>query len=133
MRSPRALDADSRVEVTLDREDPSARPILSLWAVNDIALDVARGRCSGRARVRARTIAVGNLGGVATQQAAANAILRLYISIDAASGVYNKHLLTPGLALVTGLAAHAGLCLSSPRRAALRAVLAEAALRAALA
>jgi putative molybdopterin biosynthesis protein len=67
---------------------------------HDIALDVAVGALAERG-VHARTIAVGSLGGVSAASRGECDIAPVHL-IDAVSGIYNKHLLTPGLALVPG-------------------------------
>jgi putative molybdopterin biosynthesis protein len=94
-----ALDADSQVEVTLIGKSERA-PDLVIMGSHDIALDVVVGVLAERG-VRARTIAVGSLGGVSAASRGECDIAPVHL-IDAATGVYNKHLLTPGLALVTG-------------------------------
>ena len=94
-----ALDADSQVEVTLIGKSERA-PDLVIMGSHDIALDVVVGVLAERG-VRARTIAVGSLGGVSAASRGECDIAPVHL-IDAATGVYNKHLLTPGLALVPG-------------------------------
>ena len=94
-----ALDADSQVEVTLIGKSERA-PDLVIMGSHDIALDVVVDVLAERG-VRARTIAVGSLGGVSAASRGECDIAPVHL-IDAASGVYNKHLLTPGLALVPG-------------------------------
>ena len=94
-----ALDADSQVEVTLIGRSERA-PDLVIMGSQDIALDVVVGALAERG-VRARTIAVGSLGGVSAASRGECDIAPVHL-VDAASGVYNKHLLTPGLALVPG-------------------------------
>jgi molybdopterin molybdotransferase/putative molybdopterin biosynthesis protein len=94
-----ALDADSQVEVTLIGKSERA-PDLVIMGSHDIALDVVVGVLAERG-VRARTIAVGSLGGVSAASRGECDIAPVHL-IDAATGVYNKYLLTPGLALVPG-------------------------------
>jgi putative molybdopterin biosynthesis protein len=94
-----ALDADSQVEVTLIGKSERA-PDLVIMGSHDIALDVVVGVLAERG-VRARTIAVGSLGGVSAASRGECDIAPVHL-IDAASGDYNKHLLAPGLALVSG-------------------------------
>ena len=48
--------------------------------------------------MRARTIAVGSLGGVSAASRGECDIAPVHL-IDPATGVYNKHLLAPGLTL----------------------------------
>ncbi len=60
--------------------------------------------CSARLRERGfttRTIAVGSLGGVAAAERGECDLAPVHL-VDPASGVYNAHLLRPGLALVKG-------------------------------
>jgi putative molybdopterin biosynthesis protein len=94
-----ALDANSRVEVTLIGKSEHA-PDLVIMGSHDIALDVVVGALAERG-LRARTIAVGSLGGVNAASRGECDIAPVHL-VDAATGVYNKHLLAPGLALVPG-------------------------------
>ena len=94
-----ALDADSQVEVTLIGKSELA-PDLVIMGSHDIALDVVVGALAQRG-IRTRTIAVGSLGGVSAASRGECDIAPVHL-VDAASGVYNKHLLTPGLALLPG-------------------------------
>src|SRR5215472_16861723 len=88
-----ALDADSQVEVTLIGKSEHA-PDLVIMGSHDIALDVVVGALSERG-VRARTIAVGSLGGVNAASRGECDIAPVHL-VDPATGVYNEHL-TPGL------------------------------------
>jgi putative molybdopterin biosynthesis protein len=94
-----ALDADSQVDVTLIGKSEHA-PDLVIMGSHDIALDVVVGALAERG-LRARTIAVGSLGGVNAVSRGECDIAPVHL-VDAASGVYNKHLLAPGLTLVPG-------------------------------
>jgi putative molybdopterin biosynthesis protein len=94
-----ALDANSRVEVTLIGEAARA-PDLVIMGSHDIALDVVVGALAERG-FRARTIAVGSLGGVAAAGRGECDLAPVHL-VDPATGIYNKHLLAPGLALVPG-------------------------------
>jgi len=118
-----ALDADSQVEVTLIGKSERA-PDLVIMGSHDIALDVVVGALAGRG-VRARTIAVGSLGGCECDIAPVHLV-------DPATGVYNKHLLAPGLALVPGWRRMQGLVFR-PGDTRFAGRSAEAALQAALA
>ena len=94
-----ALDADTRADVTLIGEEARA-PDLVIMGSHDIALDVvvsALAECG----FRARTIAVGSLGGVAAAGRGECDVAPVHL-VDPATGIYNKHLLAPGLALVPG-------------------------------
>jgi putative molybdopterin biosynthesis protein len=97
---------------------------------HDIALDVVVGALA-ECGVRARTIAVGSLGGVSAATRGECDIAPVHL-VDAASGVYNKHLLTPGLALVPGWRRMQGFVFR-PDDARFAGRSAEAALQAALA
>ena len=94
-----ALDADSQVAVTLIGKSERA-PDLVIMGSHDVALDVVVGALAGRG-VHARTIAVGSLGGVNAASLGECDIAPVHL-VDAVTGTYNKHLLTPGLALVPG-------------------------------
>jgi putative molybdopterin biosynthesis protein len=93
------LDADTRAEVTLIGEEARA-PDLVIMGSHDIALDVVVGALAERG-FRARTIAVGSLGGVAAASRGECDLAPVHL-VDPATGVYNKHLLSPGLTLVPG-------------------------------
>ena len=124
-----ALDADSQVEVTLIGKSEHA-PDLVIMGSHDIALDVVVGALAERG-VRARTIAVGSLGGVSAASRGECDIAPVHL-VDAASGVYNKHLLAPGLALVPGWRRMQGFVFR-PGDARFEGCSAEVALQAALA
>jgi putative molybdopterin biosynthesis protein len=94
-----ALDADSQVEVTLIGKSERA-PDLVIMGSHDIALDVVVGALAERG-VRARTIAIGSFGGVNAASRGECDIAPVHL-VDPATGVYNRHLLAPGLALVPG-------------------------------
>ena len=94
-----ALDADSQVEVTLIGKSDRA-PDLVIMGSHDIALDVVVGALAERG-VRARTIAVGSLGGVDAASRGECDIAPVHL-VDPTTGIYNKHLLTPDLALIPG-------------------------------
>jgi putative molybdopterin biosynthesis protein len=94
-----ALDANTVTQVTLIGEAARA-PDLVIMGSHDIALDVVVGALAERG-FQARTIAVGSLGGVAALGRGECDLAPVHL-VDPASGVYNKHLLAPGLALVPG-------------------------------
>jgi len=94
-----ALDADSKADVTLIGEAACA-PDVVIMGSHDIALDVVVGALAERG-VSARTIAVGSLGGVAAANRGECDLAPVHL-VDPATGVYNRHLLAPGLALVPG-------------------------------
>jgi putative molybdopterin biosynthesis protein len=123
-----ALEADSPVEVTLIGKSERA-PDLVIIGSHDIALDVVVGALTERG-VHARTIAVGSLGGVSAASRGECDIAPVHL-VDPASGVYNKHLLAPGLALLPGWRRMQGFVFR-PGDARLEDRTAEAALQAAL-
>lgn len=94
-----ALDAGSSAEVTLIGEAARA-PDLVIMGSHDIALDVVVGALAARG-FAARTIAVGSLGGVAALERGECDLAPVHL-VDPATGIYNKHLRSPGLALVPG-------------------------------
>ena len=94
-----ALDADSEAEVTLIGENERA-PDLVIMGSHDIALDVVVGALAERG-FHARTIAVGSLGVVHAARRGECDLAPVHL-VDPTSGIYNKHLLAPGLALVPG-------------------------------
>ena len=94
-----ALDAGTRARVTLLGESARA-PDLLITGSHCIALDVVLGALAERG-LAARTIAVGSLGGVAAARRGECDLAPVHL-LDPASGIYNKHLLEPGLALVRG-------------------------------
>jgi putative molybdopterin biosynthesis protein len=94
-----ALDAGTRARVTLIGER-AAMPDLVVMGSHCIALDVVLGALAERG-FAARTIAVGSMGGVAAAERGECDLAPVHL-VDPASGVYNAHLLRPGLALVKG-------------------------------
>jgi putative molybdopterin biosynthesis protein len=124
-----ALDADSQVDVTLIGKSERA-PDLVIMGSHDIALDVVVGALTERG-LRARTIAVGSLGGVSAASRSECDIAPVHL-VDPATGIYNKHLLAPGLSLVPGWRRMQGFVFR-PGDTRFAGRSAEAALRAALA
>jgi len=94
-----ALDAGSRARVTLIGHT-AAMPDLVVMGSHCVALDVVLGALSERG-CAARTIAVGSMGGVAAAERGECDLAPVHL-VDPASGIYNAHLLRPGLALVKG-------------------------------
>jgi putative molybdopterin biosynthesis protein len=94
-----ALDAGTRARVTLLGESARA-PDLLITGSHCIALDAVLGALAERG-LAARTIAVGSLGGVAAARRGECDLAPVHL-LDPASGIYNKHLLAPGLSLVRG-------------------------------
>jgi putative molybdopterin biosynthesis protein len=124
-----ALDADTMAEVTLIGETERA-PDLVIMGSHDIALDVVVGALAGRG-FSARTIAVGSLGGVAAASRGECDLAPVHL-VDPATGIYNKHLLAPGLTLVPGWRRMQGFVFR-PGDARFGGGTADAALKAALA
>jgi putative molybdopterin biosynthesis protein len=124
-----ALDADTKAEVTLIGEAAGA-PDLVIMGSHDIALDVVVGALAERG-FRARTIAVGSLGGVAAASRGECDIAPVHL-VDPATGIYNRHLVAPGLSLVRGWRRMQGLVFR-PGDARFTGLSADAALKAALA
>lgn len=94
-----SLDANSVVDVTLIGSAARA-PDLVIMGSHDVALDVVVGALSERG-FSARTLAVGSLGGVAAASRGECDVAPVHL-IDQESGLYNVHLVTPGLTLVPG-------------------------------
>jgi len=93
------LDAGTEAEVTMIGEAARA-PDLVIVGSHDVALDVVVGALAERG-FHARTIAVGSQGGVAAASRAECDIAPVHL-VDPATGIYNKHLVSPGLSLVSG-------------------------------
>jgi putative molybdopterin biosynthesis protein len=94
-----ALDAGTRAEVTLIG-DAARTPDLTIMGSHDVALDVVVGELFRRG-FSARTIAVGSLGGVAALGRGECDLAPVHL-VDPATGIYNRHLVGPGVALVPG-------------------------------
>jgi putative molybdopterin biosynthesis protein len=97
---------------------------------HDVALDVVVGALAARNFV-ARTIAVGSLGGVAALSRGECDLAPVHL-VDPATGIYNKHLLGPGMTLVPGWRRMQGF-VSRPGDARFDGLSAAQALKAALA
>jgi putative molybdopterin biosynthesis protein len=94
-----ALDAGTRARVTLIGQT-AAMPDLVIVGSHCVALDAVLGALAEQG-LAARTIAVGSLGGVAAAERGECDLAPVHL-VDPASGVYNAHLLRPGLVLVKG-------------------------------
>jgi putative molybdopterin biosynthesis protein len=94
-----ALDAGSEARVTLIGAAARA-PDIVIMGSHDVALDVVVGALAERG-FAARTIAVGSQGGVAAAQRGECDLAPVHL-VDPATGVYNRHLLAPGLSLIKG-------------------------------
>ena len=93
------LNADSNVQVTLIGSAARA-PDVVIMGSHDVALDVVIGALTEHG-LSARVLAVGSLGGVGAIGRGECDIAPVHL-IDPASGQYNKHLLAPGLSLISG-------------------------------
>jgi putative molybdopterin biosynthesis protein len=94
-----SLDAGAQADVTLIG-NASRAPDLVLMGSHDVALDAVIGALADRG-LTARTIAVGSMGGVAAAQNRQCDLAPVHL-VDPKTGVYNRHLLAPGLSLVPG-------------------------------
>jgi putative molybdopterin biosynthesis protein len=93
------LPAGTRARVTLIGE-AAAMPDLVITGSHCVALDAVLGTLADQG-FSARTIAVGSLGGVAAAERGECDLAPVHL-VDPATGIYNTHLLRPGLALVKG-------------------------------
>jgi putative molybdopterin biosynthesis protein len=94
-----ALDADTTARVTLIGQAAKA-PDVVIMGSHDVALDVVVGALGERG-FSARTIAVGSQGGVAAALRGECDVAPVHL-VDPETGIYNRHLVAPGLALVKG-------------------------------
>ena len=94
-----ALDADTRAEVTLIGSAARA-PDLVVMGSHDLALDAVVGALAAHG-FSVRTIAIGSLGGVVAAQRGECDLAPVHL-VDPRTGLYNQHLLAPGLSLVRG-------------------------------
>jgi putative molybdopterin biosynthesis protein len=124
-----ALDAGTRASVTLIGQSAEL-PDLVIMGSHCVALDAVLGALADSG-ITARTIAVGSQGGVVAAERGECDLAPVHL-VDPASGVYNAHLLRPGLALVKGWQRMQGF-LHRPGDARFAGGSAEAAIRAALA
>jgi putative molybdopterin biosynthesis protein len=93
------LPAGTRARVTLIGQ-AAAMPDLVVMGSHCVALDAVLGTLADRG-LSARTIAVGSLGGVAAAERGECDLAPVHL-LDMATGVYNRHLLRPGVSLVKG-------------------------------
>lgn len=93
------LDAGSAAQVTLIGSAAQA-PDVVIMGSHDVALDAVVGALAERG-FSARTIAVGSQGGVSAAMQGQCDVAPVHL-VDPATGIYNKHLLAPGLSLVKG-------------------------------
>jgi putative molybdopterin biosynthesis protein len=94
-----ALPAGTRARVTLIGE-AAAMPDLVITGSHCVALDAVLGTLADQG-FSARTIAVGSLGGVAAAERGECDLAPVHL-VDPETGIYNAHLLRPGLSLVKG-------------------------------
>jgi putative molybdopterin biosynthesis protein len=93
------LDAGSKAQVTLIGDTAQA-PDLVIAGSHCVALDVVLGALAEQG-LRARTLAVGSLGGVAAAARGECDLAPVHL-LDPKSGVYNAHLRREGLGLIKG-------------------------------
>ena len=124
-----ALDAGTRAEVTLIGSAARA-PDLVVMGSHDLALDAVMGALVTRG-FSVRAIAIGSLGGVVAAQRGECDLAPVHLA-DPQTGLYNKHLVAPGLSLVRGWQRMQGI-LYRPGDARFEGKSAEDALKAALA
>jgi molybdopterin molybdotransferase/putative molybdopterin biosynthesis protein len=124
-----ALDAGTRANVTLIGQSAEL-PDLVIMGSHCVALDAVLGALA-ESGITARTIAVGSQGGVVAAERGECDLAPVHL-VDPASGIYNAHLLRPGLALVKGWQRMQGF-LHRPGDARFAGGSAEAAIKAALA
>jgi putative molybdopterin biosynthesis protein len=94
-----ALDAGTQARVTLIGSAADA-PDLVVTGSNDVALDIVVGRVAEQG-FRVRTIAVGSMGGVAAARRGECDLAPVHL-VDPDTGLYNRHLVGGGVALVPG-------------------------------
>jgi len=93
------LDAGSEAQVTLLDRGKQAIDLVIMGS-HDVALDVVVGALADRG-FTARTLAVGSQGGVGAINRGECDVAPVHL-IDSATGQYNTHLVSPGLALIPG-------------------------------
>jgi putative molybdopterin biosynthesis protein len=94
-----ALDAGTRSRVTLIGQS-ATMPDLVVMGSHCVALDAVLGTLAEQG-LTARTIAVGSLGGVMAAERRECDLAPTHL-VDPATGIYNAHLVRPGLSLVKG-------------------------------
>jgi putative molybdopterin biosynthesis protein len=93
------LDADAEANITL--LDTAVRvPDLVIMGSHCVALDAVLGTLAEQG-IAARSIAIGSMGGVAAARRGECDLAPVHL-LDPQSGIYNRHLLQPGLSLVKG-------------------------------
>jgi putative molybdopterin biosynthesis protein len=93
-----SLDADTNADVTLI--GAAHLPDLVITGSHCVALDVVMSKLSGQG-IKARSIAVGSMGGVAAVSRGECDLAPVHL-LDPAGENYNAHLLKPGISLVRG-------------------------------
>jgi molybdopterin molybdotransferase/putative molybdopterin biosynthesis protein len=94
-----ALDAGAQTSVTLIGQSMQLADLVVMGS-HDIALDVVLGALAERGMIT-RNFAIGSLGGVAAIERGECDVAPVHL-LDAKSGLYNKHLVRPGVCLVKG-------------------------------
>jgi putative molybdopterin biosynthesis protein len=93
------LDSDSEAQVTLLDTGKKASDLVIMGS-HDVALDIVVGALADRGFI-ARALAVGSQGGLAAITRGECDVAPVHL-VDSSTGEYNKHLISPGLALVPG-------------------------------
>ncbi len=107
------LDADSTVDVQLLGRDVEPADLVIIGS-HCVGLDLLAGMLV-RAGVRAKSLYVGSMGGVAAARRGECDVAGVHL-LDPATGRYNVHLVSEELTLAARLRAHAGFCVSFGRR-----------------
>jgi putative molybdopterin biosynthesis protein len=94
-----SLDAGTRTRVTLIGQS-AAMPDLVIVGSHCVALDAVLGALAEQG-FATRTIAVGSMGGVTASGRGECDLAPVHL-VDPATGIYNRHLLKPGMSLVKG-------------------------------
>ncbi len=94
-----ALDAGAEASVTLIRPSMQLADLVVMGS-HDVALDIVLGALAERGMVT-RNFALGSQGGVAAVERGECDIAPVHL-LDPKSGIYNRHLVRPGLCLVKG-------------------------------
>ncbi len=94
-----AMDAGTQTQITLIGSAAPA-PDLIVMGSHDVALDAVIGSVADQG-FAARVIAVGSQGGVAAAQRGECDLAPVHL-VDPQTGIYNEHLLSPGMSLIRG-------------------------------
>ena len=101
-----ALDAGTRTDVTLIGSG-ARRPDIVIMGSHDVALEAVIGALAEHG-FTTRVIAIGSQGGVAAARREECDLAPVHL-VDPQTGIYNEHLLSPGLSLIRGWTRMQGL------------------------